>query len=102
NCDFARQWRLVFDRQLDSAFTLMRVPHSVVESKLHLLFHVAWKVVRSHPARMNVECRLPMVVVAVDQPELGRIPRIPIRRSDDATLASAHHTLQATAKCKVD
>ncbi len=67
----------------------MRVPDAVVEAELHFLLDVAGKIVGRHPTGVNVEGRLAAVVVFVDEPQLGRVPRRTVGRSDNAALAGA-------------
>src|SRR5204863_480317 len=66
---------------LHAALALVCVPDAVVEAELNLLLDVAGEVVRRHPARVDVEGRLPAVGVGVHHPELDRVPGGPVRRA---------------------
>src|SRR6202011_4260155 len=70
--------------QLDAAFALMSIPDSIVETELHLLLDVAWKVVGRHPARMDVKSRLAAVAVPVNHLQLHGVPRRPVCGPDQA------------------
>src|SRR5215210_7665145 len=79
----------------------MSVPHAVVESELDFLLHVTRKILGSDPARVDVERRFAAVRIFIDQPQLRRIPRIPISGSDDAALSRARHSLEPPAEGEV-
>src|SRR5262249_14823769 len=79
--------RAAFDSYLDTALALVGVPDSVVEAELHLLLDVTGKVVRRHPARVDVKCCLTAVGIRIDNLELHRVPRRSRGRADQAALS---------------
>ena len=65
--DFSRERRAPFHGAFHAALAAVRVPHAVVEAKLHFLLDVAGKVVGRDPTGVNVEGRLAAIVVFIDQ-----------------------------------
>src|SRR6266851_7898424 len=77
----------VLDSDFDAALALMSAPNGIVEAELHLLFDIAWKVVRSDPAGMDVEGGFTAIRVSIADLELNRVPSRSGRGSHQAALA---------------
>src|SRR5262249_4986008 len=86
-CDLQLPWATPFDGELYTAFSLMRIPHAVIEAELYLLLHVTGEVIGRHPTRVDVESGFPAIEIGVDDLQLHGIPGRTVRRPYQAALA---------------
>src|SRR4030095_1940850 len=64
-CRLEKRRRPALDRELDPPFPRVAVPDAIVEPELDFLFDVTRKILRIHPARMDVEGGLATVRILV-------------------------------------
>src|SRR5207248_10482440 len=80
-------WRAALDGDLDAALALVGVPDRVVEAELYLLLDVTGEVVGHDPARVDVERRLAVIGIRIDNLELHGIPCRSRGRADQPALS---------------